>query len=256
MWKQLVYDGLETDYEVSDQGEIRNKKGKVMKQKICKNDYRAVSLRVENKYKYVLVHRAVAFAFLDKIDGKNHINHKDGNKSNNRVDNLEWCSCSENNIHARSHGLTTNDSQKTPILQITLNGTVINEYNSISEAKKTTGIKHITSVLTGERNTAGGYVWKYKDEKHMKQREGIKKAVAQYSLDGILVEIYKSVSDASRRTGIYRKGINDCCTGRIKTTGGYSFKYIQLYEIVHKILCPVMEGLLDKNFVADLRLDG
>lgn len=59
-----------------------------------------------NKTTY-MVHRLVAFAYLDKPDGKDYVNHKDGNKLNNDVSNLEWCTIKENNDHARRTGLWT-----------------------------------------------------------------------------------------------------------------------------------------------------
>ena len=90
------------DYEINEKGEIKNKFGKNLKERISKLGYNRVRL-YNNKEKIIkncLVHRLVAFCFIDNIDNtKNLINHKDGNKLNNNVDNLEWCNHKENMIH-------------------------------------------------------------------------------------------------------------------------------------------------------------
>lgn len=117
-WKDIPdYEGI---YEVSDQGRVRTKIGKTTytkkhgvrnwKQRYLKNktpkgrDVR-VSLWKDGKVKSWLVHRLVALAFIPKVEGKEYINHIDGNPKNNRVENLEWCNHKENNNHAFDNGL-------------------------------------------------------------------------------------------------------------------------------------------------------
>ena len=113
MWKPVVgYEGL---YEVSDSGQVRSiskhdrlgrfKEGKVKSS--CNNGtgYLVVNLKVDGKQKMKTVHRLVAEAFIPNLEGKRCINHKDGNKQNNCVENLEWCTHSENNIHSFKNGL-------------------------------------------------------------------------------------------------------------------------------------------------------
>ena len=81
------------------------KKGKILKPFKTKKGYLRCDLRVNGKRKNVAVHRFVALAFIPNIENKPQINHKDGNKENNRVENLEWCSNSENQLHAFKNGL-------------------------------------------------------------------------------------------------------------------------------------------------------
>lgn len=89
-------------YEVSDEGHIRNKKTKrVLREFIGKDGY----LRTQFNGKSRTVHRVVANVFIPKSQERDFINHKDGNKQNNRVDNLEWCTRSENMRHAYQHNL-------------------------------------------------------------------------------------------------------------------------------------------------------
>ena len=118
IWRNVV--GYEGIYEVSNYGFIRTHKDKVtytemhkirhwkqrvLKQKTDKNGYKRVSLWLNGKEKTWSVHRVVATAFLDKDGSNDIINHKDGNPSNNNVDNIEWCDYRHNLLHAFKNGL-------------------------------------------------------------------------------------------------------------------------------------------------------
>lgn len=100
-----LFDGK---YEVSDNGKVfslaRNTKKELIG-KVGDNGYRSVLLTVNGKRLYRLVHRLVAEAFIPNALGKRTVNHKDGNKLNNSVENLEWMTDSENLSHARENGL-------------------------------------------------------------------------------------------------------------------------------------------------------
>ena len=114
LWKDIEgYEGL---YQVSNLGRIRSTEhidrlGRLKPSTIRKvhdngRGYLKVLLKENSKQKNFLVHRLVAIAFLEKPQNKDYINHKDGNKQNNRVDNLEWCNRSENMKHSYSLGLS------------------------------------------------------------------------------------------------------------------------------------------------------
>lgn len=93
-------------YEVSDEGRVKNSKtGRVLKQGVHRQGYSLVWLCGENGRHGKAVHRLVAEAFIDNLNSKPQVNHKDGNKSNNCVRNLEWSTGSENTIHAYQTGL-------------------------------------------------------------------------------------------------------------------------------------------------------
>ena len=103
-WKPIK--GYEDLYEVSNLGNIKNSKGKILKSALCKNGYRSVSLWKKNKGKTYFIHRLVAEAFVLNYENKTDINHKDGNKENNKADNLEWCTRKQNIHHSWKNGLS------------------------------------------------------------------------------------------------------------------------------------------------------
>lgn len=103
MWKTV--EGYE-QYEVSDSGYIKNiRTGKTLGRRLDKDGYPSVYLYSNGKGTNKKVHRLVAKAFLNRDPNRDQINHKNGIKEDNRVDNLEWCTRSENTKHAYSSGL-------------------------------------------------------------------------------------------------------------------------------------------------------
>lgn len=110
IWKTLQYnDETYNNFEVSNDGQIRNvKTGTVYKQHLNKEGYNqvCVSLGSRKKKKIFKIHKAVAETFIQNSENKKTVNHIDGNKQNNVVDNLEWATHSENTKHAEKMGLT------------------------------------------------------------------------------------------------------------------------------------------------------
>lgn len=102
-WKNYIY-----NYDVSNFGRVRNSEtGNILKISSIKNGYRCVcvSLNSRKTKKCIRVHRAVAELFLENPLNYTQINHIDGDKNNNNVSNLEWCSPSQNIVHAYKNGL-------------------------------------------------------------------------------------------------------------------------------------------------------
>ncbi len=88
------------NYEISSHGRIRNvKSGRILKQAQDSNGYMRISLSFDNKSRMMSIHRLVAINFLDNIDDKSCVDHKDNDKSNNSVDNLRFATYSENNMN-------------------------------------------------------------------------------------------------------------------------------------------------------------
>lgn len=165
--------GYETQYSVTESGLVFNKKiNKIISICITGRGYNAVTL---NK-KMHLLHRLVAIHFVPNPENKPQVNHKDGNKLNNHKDNLEWCTGSENMIHAYKTGLQTpSEKQKKAtsahnkknyskrVIQKNVNGDIIAEYESASEAARQTGFcqTHISSVCRGKVKLCHTFKFEY-----------------------------------------------------------------------------------------------
>ena len=128
------------------------------------NGYFLVSL-VDGKglVKNRFVHRLMAQTFLENPLNKPQVNHKDGNKTNNSLDNLEWVTGKENSIHAVNLGLTTHYHCFVGVEQV-INDMVIASFKSIKDAERTTGVasQNICKVCNNKRKSAGGFSWRYK----------------------------------------------------------------------------------------------
>ena len=157
------------NYEVSNKGNIRNIKTLNILKGCLRNSYPSVTLSKEVKTNTKNIHRIVATTFLG--ESELIVNHKDGNKANNNLENLEWVSYEDNTRHALENKLQKTHPNR--VGQYILKGEdmiLIKVYLSIIEASKETGIsdKHIGSVCRGNRKSTGGYVWKYIDKEFSK----------------------------------------------------------------------------------------
>lgn len=172
IWKDIPnYEGM---YQISNLGNVKsiykNGNTKILTGGI-KKGYRQVILVKNKKRKYASVHRLVAETFIPNPNNLPQVNHKDGNKSNNNVDNLEWCTQSENQIHAYKNGLQKplyakiNPKAK-KVKQYDLKNNLINCYNGIKEASRINNInpRDITKCCKYKRKQVGGYIWRYANE--------------------------------------------------------------------------------------------
>lgn len=158
--------GLEGLYSISDTGEVwkmsRCQKQYVIKQQLNYKGYHKVTLRVKGKRYVFRVHRLVAQAFIPNPKKKPQVNHKDGNKDNNCVENLEWVTDEENRIHAIKNNLT--NIRKHPVALL-YKGNEIARYNSVLEAQKLTNGKYgkvgyrISKEYKDHHNKYKDYKW-------------------------------------------------------------------------------------------------
>lgn len=170
VWKQIK--GFEGLYSVNNKGNVKHDKTTkgigsgnyareehLIKHRISNKGYAVVDLYKNNKRSGLLVHRLVAIAFLDNPNNYKVVNHKDENKLNNYVENLEWCTQKYNMNYGTCPTKIANANSKS-VLQLDKNGLVIKKFNSIIEAKRQTGISGgcISEVLHGRRKTAGGFI--------------------------------------------------------------------------------------------------
>jgi len=151
---------LKSKYEALPSGHIYSHKTKrILKASSNGRGYQHVVLHIGKKPIDVYVHRYLAESLIPNPKGLREVNHKDGNKANNHIDNLEWVSSSDNKWHALKTGLRKYNR----IRQLTIDGDILKEYDNTIEASKHSGAsrKGITGVAGGKRGTSGGYKWEY-----------------------------------------------------------------------------------------------
>jgi hypothetical protein len=143
---------------------------KILKPRIGPHGYYYVNLCSDTK-RSECIHRLVATAFVPNPENKKCVNHKDGNKLNNVVSNLEWATHSENNQHAYDNGLKVGaalgktgalSSSSKIVGQFSMNGDLIKTYPCQREASRQTGILqgNISAVCNNRQKSAGGYIWR------------------------------------------------------------------------------------------------
>lgn len=150
----------------SSDGTIYNKHGKAYKAQESKYGYLRIITKIKGKSVALLAHRLVALAFIDNPCNLPCVNHKDENKHNNCVDNLEWCTHKYNanygNRNSRvGRSLQNRADRSKPVYRISCGESVL--YPSAKQAERELGINHsnIIGCCLGRRQTAGGYVWRY-----------------------------------------------------------------------------------------------
>ena len=156
-------------YTVEKDGTIKSvprngtkRNGKTLSHSTDSYGYSVVKFRNKTKITTKKVHRIVAETYIPNPENKPQVNHKDGNKKNNHVSNLEWVTASENILHAKTIGLQMECPNRKKVAQITNSGKVLAVFNSLKEAQEKTGIgwTGISAVTRGVRKTAGGYYWR------------------------------------------------------------------------------------------------
>lgn len=188
VWKEI--DGYNQRYEVSNYGRVRSKdmvvngrlqnchkiKGRILKPHTDKEGYKGVVLCINQKRKTFRLHRLVAAAFIPNPDNKPCVDHIDGDKSNNRADNLRWVTTKENcnnpitksrlnkkigkYMVGRLGGLHQRAKQ---IAMYSICGDLIKTFLSVKDAQRETGLNdsNIVKCCKGIKKTCGGYIWAY-----------------------------------------------------------------------------------------------
>ena len=153
-----------SNYYISKDGTVTSKSGKRLRPFMDNSGYLCVSLRKDGKSYTRRVHRLVGETYLKKIKGKNIINHKDGNKSNPHLDNLEYMSNAENTKHGYDNNLYKSRSML-PIIVTDLDGNHIGDYRSIRAVSNQLKVnrKTLSSILNDDRKNNYDYNFKYKD---------------------------------------------------------------------------------------------
>lgn len=180
IWKDIIgYEGL---YQVSNFGNVKSLdrcvpfgtnhrivKSKILKPILSTSGYSKVALP-----KNLYIHRIVLTSFVGICDLKPHVNHINGIKTDNRLENLEWVTARENLIHSKTvlgnvnylkgkHGKDHPQSKK--VIQINrMTGYVISNFDSIADAEKEVGVSGVSSSCIGKSNIAGNYIWVFEKD--------------------------------------------------------------------------------------------
>lgn len=169
-----LYKGIpnyEEIYQVSNLGKVRNiTTGKILKPFLNKYGYLQVTLCKNGKTKLFRVHRLVAECFIENPFKKEQVNHINGNKIDNRIDNLEWCTGSENVKHSYKNKLQVakrgkNNKLSKRVIQYDLEGNLIKEWDSVGEVFRELNIKkqYISACCLRKIKHTRGYIFRYEE---------------------------------------------------------------------------------------------
>jgi hypothetical protein len=176
IWKDIA--GYEGIYQVSNCGNVRSlnwgNRGivKNLWLKPHRNGYSQVEFHKNGERKMFTVHRLVALSFVEGYEDGLVVNHKDEDKQNNCLENLEWCTTSENVLYSLPHRkkVLSRNVQKfrprtdmLPVEQISVDGNAVGQWRSTIEIKEKLGYNDwsIKQCCRGNRKTAYGYRWRY-----------------------------------------------------------------------------------------------
>lgn len=200
IWKDIEgYEGL---YQVSNFGRVKSLyfgKEKILKQSKHKDEYLQVSLSRNGKKKTFTIHKLVALAFIPNPDNLLEVNHKDENKQNNHIENLEFC----NHTYNINYGTCK---------------------KRISKAHK--GKKHLEETKQKLRKPKSEE-HKQKIRKAQKGKPNYKrrKPIQQYTKDNVFIKEWDSAKSVSKELNIYASAITSCCRGTINSAYGFIWKY-------------------------------
>lgn len=171
-------------------------------------------------------HKVVCDVFIPNPNNYPCVNHKDENKQNNRVENLEHCTYSYNITYGSRKG-----ERDVAVLQYDLDGNFIKEHKSVKDAAKEVGAHRnaISNAVHGCAKSAGGYMWRLKEEASSSKLESYtdknKRKVICYDLQENPLREYNSIVEASRALGLWAQDISNCCRGKKKKVKEYIFRY-------------------------------
>lgn len=253
VWKPVTEEGFEGFYEVSNFGRVRSVdriveskrgplkyRGRLISTPLNDDGYPAFNFCYAGKNKAARVHQVVARAFIPNPDKLPEVNHKDEDKTNNHVTNLEWCTREYN----MNYGTGLERMQKHPnqkkrfeeskraIVGIKIDDKSKIHFESISEADRNGfNRRNLWNALNGYDASHKGYVWCYEDEYTLSKVEGLlkrtrAKRVAHIDNEGNIIRVFENTKEASEFIGVDYSQISRVCNEKSKHTKGYKLKYV------------------------------
>ena len=207
VWKDIEgYEGL---YQISNFGKVFSfKSNKILKPFNDKKGYLKIELRKENRRKIYFLHRLVAMCFIENKNNLPYVNHKDENKHNNRVENLEWCTCKYNN----NYGTRNSRISKKMLGE---NNPMYGKRGDLSPNKH---------KMLGENNPMYGKHHSKETKRKMSESRiglftGNKNPRAKKVMCITTGEIFDYIGMAETKYNISHSNISACCKGKIKSAG-------------------------------------
>lgn len=275
VWKPVLnpdirFQNGQSKYEVSNLGRLRvaarpsfstgvyGYSGKVIPPKLKSISAGVVSLDDNKRTKSIAISRLVASAFVHNVSGGAQVDFLDGDSSNSRADNLVW-------VHKRKTGYTLK-----PVVQYSLEFEKIAEFESIARASEVTGVGADFISMCCKKSstcrTAGGYIWRFADdadpcsELNDKPTVGLNVVeIRQYTLDGKLFAVHKSVKAAVLTSGVDSTSLMKCCNREYNQAGGYiwrrsfSDEFAKQNGLEETSPITVRQYTLDGEFIAEFR---
>ena len=212
-------------YLISQTGKIKNAHtNTLLKGSIDQYGYKYFHLH-STINKNIWVHRAVFECFGGNLIDGLVINHKDGNKLNNHINNLEQVTPAYNRQHSLEQ---LHPELKTMVHQFDKAGNYLATFSSINECARLLNLdsRHIANCINDKIASVKGYVFCDSLDGFDKRKHKPVQQIGQYSLDGQLLNVYESITDASRKTGFSSSNIKNCLSGQYKTANGFKWKRI------------------------------